>query len=111
MHLILTGAPCLVGSSCLHEMLVSKSVNQTSILTRRPVPMADGHAYVNVIIHKDFSIYGPDVLEKLSGAQGCVWALGISVNSVSKRFVRGVLNPFIQSYSQTLYHMAQTVNT
>ncbi|MCJ1246231.1 hypothetical protein MMC30_003437 [Trapelia coarctata] len=46
--------------------------------------MADGHAHVNVIIHKNFSTYGPEVLEKLSGAEGCVWALGISANSVSK---------------------------
>ena len=72
-------------------MLILKSVTKISILTRRPVPMANGHAHVNVIIHEDFLTYGPDVLEILSGAVGCVWALGISANSVSKRFVPNTL--------------------
>jgi len=84
MHIILTGATGLVGSACLHQMLVSKIVTKISILSRRPVPMAADHSQVNVIIHKDFSVYEPEVLEKLKGADGCIWALGVSVVNVSK---------------------------
>lgn len=84
MHLILTGATGLVGSGVLNQMLKSAAVTKVSVISRRPVPMADGHAKANVIIHKDFSTYDPTVLEQLRGAQGCVFALGISVSEVSK---------------------------
>ena len=78
MHLILTGATGLVGSAALQAMLTSKAVTSVTILSRRPVPQAEGHEKVNVILHKDFSNYPPDLLDKLKGAEGCVWALGIS---------------------------------
>jgi hypothetical protein len=78
MHLILTGATGLVGSACLQAMLTTKAVTTVTVLSRRPVPQADGHQKVKVIIHKDFNNYPPDVLEKLKGAEGVVWALGIS---------------------------------
>lgn len=84
MHLILTGATGLVGSACLHQMLVNESVTRVSILSRRPVPMAEGHAKVNVILHTDFKQYPDEVLERVKGATGCVWALGVSSNDVSK---------------------------
>lgn len=84
MHLILTGATGLVGSACLHQMLTSDSVTQVSILSRRSVPMAEGHPKVNVILHTDFKQYPDGVLEQLKDATGCVWALGVSSNDVSK---------------------------
>ncbi|KAJ4139991.1 hypothetical protein NW768_001342 [Fusarium equiseti] len=78
MHLILTGATGLVGSSVLDAMLKSKDITKISILSRRPVPLAEKSPKVNTIIHKDFSNYEPQVLEQLQGANGVVWALGIS---------------------------------
>lgn len=84
MHLILTGATGVVGSAALQYMLVTKSVTKVSILSRREVPMAEGHEKAQVIIHKDFNNYPPEVLEKLNGADGCVWALGVSQNAVDK---------------------------
>jgi uncharacterized protein YbjT (DUF2867 family) len=78
MHLILTGATGLVGSGVLQAMLTSKAVTSVTILSRRPVLQAEGHEKVKVILHKDFSNYPPELLEKLKGAEGCVWALGIS---------------------------------
>ena len=59
-------------------MLTSKTVTAVTILARRPVPQAEGHEKVRVILHKDFNNYPPEVLEQLKGAEGCVWALGIS---------------------------------
>jgi len=84
MHLILAGATGLVGSAVLHEMIGRESISQISVLSRRQVPMAEGHEKVHVIIHKDFKQYPDDVMEKLRGAEGVVWALGVSANDVSK---------------------------
>lgn len=86
MHLILAGATGLVGSSVLDAMIKMKDVTKISILSRRPIPMADDakDPRINVIIHRDFDKYEPDVLDKLKGANGVVWALGISQNKVTK---------------------------
>lgn len=75
-HLILTGATGLVGSAALAHVLSLPAGNITklSILSRRPVPMADGEPNVEVLIQKDFSTFEPDVLARLKGADGCIWA-------------------------------------
>ncbi|KAL0944924.1 nucleoside-diphosphate-sugar epimerase [Colletotrichum truncatum] len=86
MHLILTGATGLVGSSVLDAMAKMKDITKISILSRRPIPMVEDlhDSRINVIIHKDFEKYEPELLEKLKGANGVVWALGISQNKVTK---------------------------
>ncbi|RHZ45582.1 putative nucleoside-diphosphate-sugar epimerases [Aspergillus thermomutatus] len=86
MHLILTGATGLVGSGVLDAMLAMKEVTKISILSRRPVQMAEDaqDPRVKVIIHQDFETYDPTVLSQLQGATGCVWALGISQTKVDK---------------------------
>ncbi|KAK4197967.1 hypothetical protein QBC40DRAFT_332238 [Triangularia verruculosa] len=86
MHLILTGATGMVGTTVLDAMLKTTDISKISILSRRPVPLADDakDPRVNVIIHKDFTSYSPDVLNKIQDADGCVWALGISQTQVSK---------------------------
>ena len=86
MHIILTGATGLVGSAILHHMLSlpSGQIDKISILTRKPVPLAEGHPHVNVIFHQDFSTYPREILDQLTGADGCVWALGTSVSLVSR---------------------------
>ncbi|KAG4026747.1 hypothetical protein MFRU_037g00580 [Monilinia fructicola] len=87
MHLILTGATGLVGSSILQTMLTHPSITKLSILSRSPVPLAESHANhekAHVIIHKDFKEYPESVLEQLRGAEGCVWALGTSSAGVDR---------------------------
>jgi uncharacterized protein YbjT (DUF2867 family) len=86
MHLILTGATGLVGSSVLDAMLKSTAVSKISILSRSPVRMAEDakDPRVNVITHKDFESYEPKLLDQLKDADGCVWALGTSQNNVTK---------------------------
>ncbi|KAI1432911.1 putative nucleoside-diphosphate-sugar epimerase [Xylaria sp. CBS 124048] len=66
----------LVGSGVLDAMIKMKDVTKISILSRRPVAMAEAarDPRINVIIHKDFTKYDSEVLEKLKGARGCVWA-------------------------------------
>ncbi|KAL2018374.1 hypothetical protein VTK56DRAFT_909 [Thermocarpiscus australiensis] len=82
MHLILTGATGLVGTAVLDAMIRAKDITKISILSRRPVKFNDER--INVILHKDFTNYDDNLLEKLQGAQGCVWALGVSQTQVSK---------------------------
>lgn len=65
-------------------MLTDDSITTISILSRRPVPMAEGHSKVKTILHTNFEQYPDEVLEQLRGATGCVWALGVSSNDVSK---------------------------
>ncbi|RDW72802.1 hypothetical protein BP6252_06709 [Coleophoma cylindrospora] len=84
MHLILTGATGIVGSSALYHMLNTPAVSKISILSRRPVPMAEGHNKVNVIIQTDYNNYPSEVLAQLKGAEGCVWAQGVSALHVTK---------------------------
>ncbi|KAK3352498.1 nucleoside-diphosphate-sugar epimerase [Lasiosphaeria hispida] len=86
MHLILTGATGLVGSATLDAMIKMKDITKISVISRRPVKMADDakDPRVNVILHSDFNTYDDELLEKLKDASGCVWALGISQNAVSK---------------------------
>ncbi|KAI1474886.1 putative nucleoside-diphosphate-sugar epimerase [Daldinia eschscholtzii] len=84
MHLILTGATGLVGSGVLDAMIKMKDVSKISILSRRPVKMAEDakDPRVNVILHKNFEKFDSELLSQLKGASGCVWALGISQTQV-----------------------------
>ncbi|KAH6609833.1 nucleoside-diphosphate-sugar epimerase [Trichoderma cornu-damae] len=85
MHIILTGATGLVGLSVLDAMIKAKDITKISILSRKPVQMADDakDSRINVIIHRDFNTYDAKVLEQLRGAEACVWALGISQTRVN----------------------------
>lgn len=86
MRLILTGATGLIGSAGLSHILSlpAKQVSHLFILSRGPVPMAENRPNVTVIIHQDFTQYPADLLEKLKGTDGCIWAQGISQTQVSK---------------------------
>ncbi|KAB8258580.1 hypothetical protein BDV32DRAFT_151206 [Aspergillus pseudonomiae] len=86
MRLILTGATGLVGSAALNHILSLPpgEVSHLYILSRKPVPAAENRPDVTVIEHKNFNEYTPELLERLKGADGCIWALGISQTQVSK---------------------------
>lgn len=93
MHLILTGATGIVGSSVLAHILSlppSTSISRLSILSRSPVPLATSPnrrnttTQIEVINHTDYNSYPSELLEKLKGAHGVVWAQGISQNEVDK---------------------------
>ncbi|CAG8898559.1 unnamed protein product [Penicillium egyptiacum] len=86
MHLILTGATGLVGSSVLDAMLRNTAVSKISILSRSPVRMAEDakDSRVRVITHTDFESFKPELLDQLKDADGCVWALGTSQTNVTE---------------------------
>ncbi|EXJ96442.1 hypothetical protein A1O1_01568 [Capronia coronata CBS 617.96] len=97
VHLILTGATGLIGSSILSHILSLPSggnITRLSILTRNPTipllastpppgtPRANQTTRIEVIQHADFSAYPPELLERLQGADACIWALGVSQSDV-----------------------------
>jgi hypothetical protein len=94
MHLILTGATGLIGAGVLQHMLAMPEITRVSILSRRPVAMAEGHDKAKVIIHKDFSSYDAAILEEVKDAHGCVWALGVSQNDVDKQAFYNITHDF-----------------
>ena len=112
VHLILTGATGLVGSAVLSHILslpggvvttsgsiypksnTTQTISKLTILTRSATipmlsstppagtPRANTATKIEVVTHKDFSVYDSDVLAKLRGADACIWALGVSQNDV-----------------------------
>ncbi|KAH8703722.1 nucleoside-diphosphate-sugar epimerase [Talaromyces proteolyticus] len=86
MNIILTGATGLVGTAALSHILSlpAGKISHLYILSRSPVPLAENHPNITVIQHSDFTNYSPDLLHKLKGAHGCIWALGVSQTQVSK---------------------------
>ena len=82
-HVVLTGRTGTAGSAVLARRIASSSMSRISVLSRRPVRQATGIDKVNVIVHKDISVYPTDLLEQLKGAMGCVWALGVPMSQVS----------------------------
>ncbi|KAI9750793.1 MAG: hypothetical protein M4579_006314 [Chaenotheca gracillima] len=88
MHIILTGATGTVGHPVLRHCLASSKVTQLSILSRKqfdlPVDDRLDIKKARVIVHDDYTDYPESLLKTLHGAQGCVWAQGISQTEVSK---------------------------
>ncbi|KAK5000828.1 hypothetical protein LTR66_000374 [Elasticomyces elasticus] len=77
-HIILTGATGTAGSAVLAYALASPSVSRISILSRRPVKLAENEPKATVLIHKDYTSYPPELLRQLGGATACIWVQGIS---------------------------------
>ena len=88
MHIILTGATGTIGASALRQCLASPSVTQLSILSRKPFTLPVGEDLnphkAEIIIHQDYSSYPSELLQKLNGADGCIWAQGIGQAEVPK---------------------------
>ncbi|KFY74279.1 hypothetical protein V499_05684 [Pseudogymnoascus sp. VKM F-103] len=84
MHIILTGATGLIGTATLHHILSAPKVTKVTILSRRLVPLAANNPKVVTILHDDYTSYPPALLADLKDAEACIWALGVSINDVSK---------------------------
>jgi len=71
----------------LHTLLpltANGTISQLSILSRKDIPLVTGYQNIDVINTTNFGNYESHTLDKLKGAQACIWALGISANQVSK---------------------------
>ncbi|KAL2256448.1 hypothetical protein VTK26DRAFT_1644 [Humicola hyalothermophila] len=78
MKVIVTGSTGLVGSALVRQCLADDRVTHVYVLTRRPLPDDEvtNHAKATVIVHDDFSAWPAELLARLEGAEGCLWAIG-----------------------------------
>jgi uncharacterized protein YbjT (DUF2867 family) len=85
-HLILTGATGLVGSAVLVNLIArpASEVAKVTILSRREVPLIKDNPRFETVIQKDFGTYDAELLEKLKGASGAIWAQGISITQAPR---------------------------
>lgn len=89
-HVILTGATGTAGSAVLARCIATPSISRISILSRRPVKQATGIEKARVYIHEDFTSYPDTLLDQLKGANGVIWALGISAAMVDAATYRQI---------------------
>ncbi|KAM0753475.1 nucleoside-diphosphate-sugar epimerase [Meredithblackwellia eburnea MCA 4105] len=81
-HIIITGATGTAGAEALRQALLHPAIAKVTVLARRPLPPhiapSPPDPKLEVVEHKDFLQYGPELLNKLKGADGVLWDLGIS---------------------------------
>lgn len=77
MHIILVGATGLAGSRILQEATARSEVTRISVLSRRPSAVQPD-AKVHTFLHQDFARYSDELVEQVSTATACIWALGVS---------------------------------
>ncbi|KIW09195.1 hypothetical protein, variant [Verruconis gallopava] len=85
-HLILTGATGLVGSAVLVNLIErpTSEVSKVTVLSRREVPIIKDNPRFETVILKSFTSYDSELLENLKGADGVIWAQGISITQVPR---------------------------
>ncbi|KAJ7109868.1 hypothetical protein C8R44DRAFT_883900 [Mycena epipterygia] len=88
MHLILTGATGSVGGPVLRQCLASPNVTRLSILSRRQFTLPVGDDLdtqkAEIIVHEDYATYPSTLTNLLKGANGVIWAQGVSQTEVPK---------------------------
>ncbi|KAH9887272.1 hypothetical protein C8Q73DRAFT_794826 [Cubamyces lactineus] len=89
MRLIITGVTGVAGLAAYRAALADPAIQQITLLTRRPVPAwavlpPNAQNKTEIIIHKDFSSYSPDLAYQLAGHDALVWALGRSSMGMSE---------------------------
>ncbi|KAH7319248.1 hypothetical protein BKA65DRAFT_514095 [Rhexocercosporidium sp. MPI-PUGE-AT-0058] len=85
MKVILTGSTGFIGSEVLSRAIDHPFITSIICITRRALPESIfSNPKVKVIILKDFTSYPPEVISQLSGAEACIWALGVPSTSSQK---------------------------
>lgn len=87
--LIITGATGTAGFAAYLAALADPSVSRVTLLLRREVPSwanlpSSASEKSKTIIVKDFTQYPQDVISQIADHDGCVWALGKSVQGLSE---------------------------
>ncbi|KAG4438935.1 hypothetical protein IFR05_005561 [Cadophora sp. M221] len=77
MKIILTGSTGMIGTEVLTQCINNRSLTEIVILSRRTLPPTHPTSLkTKTIIISDFLSYPPQILNELSGAEACIWALG-----------------------------------
>ncbi|KAK0108612.1 hypothetical protein ONS95_003407 [Cadophora gregata] len=83
MKIILTGSSGFIGSEVLTQAISNPEITSIIALSRKPLPEnLTSNPKVSVVIIDDFTSYTPDVLKKLEGAEGCIWAIGAKSTNI-----------------------------
>ncbi|KAF9783955.1 hypothetical protein BJ322DRAFT_888048 [Thelephora terrestris] len=87
--LIITGATGTAGFAAYLAALADPSVSNITLLLRREVPSwadlpSNASQKSKTIIINDFSQYPEDVISQIADHDGCVWALGKSIQGLSE---------------------------
>lgn len=74
MKVIVTGATGLAGRGIVKACLSDDRITKVVILARRePAEEVKTNPKVEVVLHDDFSQYPDELMEKLGGAEACLW--------------------------------------
>ena len=82
----------------LDYALSRPEITSVVALTRRP--LSQHNPKLTTIIHKDFNSYPESVLDQLSGAQACIWALGAPTSG--KAVHAGYTNAAVEAFKSAL---------
>jgi len=80
MKVIVAGGTGFIGGATLKRLAELPQVTSVVVLSRRELPTK--LEKVQTIIIKDFKQYDDDVLQQLTGAEACVWALGSPTSGI-----------------------------
>ncbi|KAK4098796.1 hypothetical protein N658DRAFT_488152 [Parathielavia hyrcaniae] len=69
MKVIVTGSTGLVGSALVRECIANDHITHVFALSRRPLDRVQSFK-LTVILHADFSVYQPELIARLAGAEG-----------------------------------------
>ncbi|KAL4819009.1 hypothetical protein BDW67DRAFT_182570 [Aspergillus spinulosporus] len=82
MKIILTGTTGFVGSEVLQQALQHPSITSIVVLSRKKLPSSVAtNPKVTVKILGDFLSYPDSLLQDLTGAEACIWTLGLPYHS------------------------------
>ena len=74
MKVIVTGATGTAGRGIVQACLADERITKLTILTRRAVASeVESDPKVEVVMHHDFSQYPDELMQRLEGAEACLW--------------------------------------
>ncbi|KAJ5650304.1 uncharacterized protein N7484_004027 [Penicillium longicatenatum] len=81
MKVILTGSTGFVGREILNQCLAHPAITSVVALSRRELPQ---HDKLKVAVIEDFLSYPESVRKDITGAEACIWTIGLIPSKVPK---------------------------
>ncbi|MCJ1307240.1 hypothetical protein MMC25_000886 [Agyrium rufum] len=109
MKVIISGCTGTIGKEVLNQCLQLPSITTVYALTRRELPAsASSNPKLKTIIHKDFLSYPESILQQVSDADACIWALGLalppksgpSLRTINLEYTLAAANAFANSLAK-----------